>query len=788
MTADPGAERSASPLSPTRTAPPAFTRTATLLTASAGALALLLSVLVSPGLSRRVTHYEVGQFAVAAIRAPYDFSVVDEDATARRRTEAARHTPVVLTLDRSVPAAIASSVSRAFAPVASLLAEAETRRAPPEEDLKTLSAAQQSALRRRVAAASDRRLARDLSEVLPKLQSALGLKFAPETLSALRRERFGEAVVRLLNRLALDVYTQPVVADRSELEDRVRAGLDAGELPRRVAVRQSDSGADGGLLDLSMVRTVDDVRALLPTRSDVLAPEQPSDLRGEVVQILQAQLRPNATYDSTATMERQTTAALSALPVSLTFRRNQLIVGEGQEVTGQTVLALRYLEARRLPSVWLWRLAGSALTCFLLLLAAAQVVHGSPAGRTAVRDLACAASGIAFTATVFWLWLSVADRMVVGSPGTPTVVLSLLFPLAAASMLTRFVAGFAVALLQVIVTAVAVGLMAEPGAALAAYTTVIGLVGVRAVATCNSRACLMRTGLSVAVAAACASVGLSLLMGLDLWAAATTVTASAAGGVVSGLLVVALAPAAENLFGYTTRISMLEMVSYEHPLLKRLMLQAPGTFQHSVSIGVLADAAAVAVGADALLVRVGALYHDVGKTTNSGLFVENQSSGNPHDSLSAAESASLIRAHVADGVAILREYGLPARIADFVREHHGTRLLTHLFDCAREHDSGCEAGDFQYPGPRPRSRETAILMIADQVEATSRTMPGAGADGYREMVDRTIDRLRVEHQLDDAPLTLRDIARLRDALVAVLVGMHHHRIEYPSPRPVAARS
>jgi len=243
--------------------------------------------------------------------------------------------------------------------------------------------------------------------------------------------------------------------------------------------------------------------------------------------------------------------------------------------------------------------------------------------------------------------------------------------------------------------------------------------------------------------------------------------------------VVALAPAVEWLFGYTTRISLLEMVNYEQPLLKRLMVEAPGTFQHSVSIGVLADAAAAAIDADRLLVRVGALYHDVGKIPNRNVFIENQSAGNPHDALDPVESARLIRAHVLDGVAMIREHGLGERIADFVREHHGTRVIEYFLERARQAGGPVDPGDYRYPGPRPRSRETAILMIADQVEAISRTMPGAGPDDLQAMVAATIERVRIEGQLDEAPLALTDVDQIRQALVRALIGMHHRRIDYP---------
>jgi putative nucleotidyltransferase with HDIG domain len=209
------------------------------------------------------------------------------------------------------------------------------------------------------------------------------------------------------------------------------------------------------------------------------------------------------------------------------------------------------------------------------------------------------------------------------------------------------------------------------------------------------------------------------------------------------------------------------------------MVETPGTFQHSLALSILADAAARAVGANALLARVGALYHDVGKTENPWFFVENQSGLNAHELLTPQESARVIRAHVTDGVRLVREHGLGERIADFVREHHGTTPIRYFLEEARERGDVVNEDDFRYQGPPPRSRETAILMIADQVEATARAMAGGTDEEYRAMVRRTMDRIRQQGQLDQCPLTLHDLSAVEEALAQVLMGMHHQRIEYP---------
>lgn len=252
-----------------------------------------------------------------------------------------------------------------------------------------------------------------------------------------------------------------------------------------------------------------------------------------------------------------------------------------------------------------------------------------------------------------------------------------------------------------------------------------------------------------------------------------------AGGFVSAPILLTFGPLAEWLFGHITRLTMSEWLSYEGPLLRELAAAAPGTFQHSINVGVLADAAAAAIGGDALLARVGGLYHDVGKIRAPGYFIENQSGPNPHDSLDPRESARILKAHVSDGIEMVRAQRMGDRIADFVREHHGTGTLRAFREKADALGLAEPPETFQYPGPAPRSRETAIVMIADQLEATARSSPPADAAACDAMVQRTLERIRGEGQLDRSRLTARDLQTARSAFARALQAMYHRRATTP---------
>ena len=239
----------------------------------------------------------------------------------------------------------------------------------------------------------------------------------------------------------------------------------------------------------------------------------------------------------------------------------------------------------------------------------------------------------------------------------------------------------------------------------------------------------------------------------------------------------------EKLFGMTTNLTLLELSSTSHPALRELSRRAPGTFQHSVQVANIAEDLVNELGGNALLAKVGALYHDIGKVENPLYFTENQNSGfNPHDELDYAESAQLITAHVTDGLALAERYHLPAEVQDFIRTHHGTTYTGYFYakELERHPDGDFDVSLFRYPGPRPYSRETAVVMIVDTVEAACRSLKQHTKENTDQMIDRLIDGKVQAGQLDNCPLSYGEIARIRKFLKDKMMSIYHVRVEYPT--------
>ena len=238
---------------------------------------------------------------------------------------------------------------------------------------------------------------------------------------------------------------------------------------------------------------------------------------------------------------------------------------------------------------------------------------------------------------------------------------------------------------------------------------------------------------------------------------------------------------AEAFTGIETDLTLLEWSDLNRPLMQRLSLEAPGTYAHTIAIANLADAACRAIGANALLARVGAYYHDIGKIARPQYFVENQPKGrNPHDALKPDASAQIIRNHVREGLELADAYKLPRALRAFITEHHGTGTISYFLDRARQRETDPVAADYIYPGPLPQTPETAVVMLADGIEAAARVLHEPTPEKVREVVEHIVRQRIDQGQLIDAPLTLRQIEIIKEEFVRVLVGMYHNRIDYPT--------
>ena len=376
------------------------------------------------------------------------------------------------------------------------------------------------------------------------------------------------------------------------------------------------------------------------------------------------------------------------------------------------------------------------------------------------------------------LAVTVAARVLI--PGHTLLVYFI--PFAAVAMIITVLVGGRTALATQIAGALHVGILSGQ-VELVAYVLVPALLGMAAVRRATTAREFAAGAGSVAVGnlgvvAAFTLVGQST----DPVGAAQLAAAAVLSGAGSGLLAFAGMAIFGHIFHITTVFELRELSDPNHPLLRQLLLRTPGTYHHSLLVANLAERAAEVIGADPLVARVGAYYHDIGKMRNPSAFIENQTGTNPHDELDPMVSAGIVAAHVRDGLSLADRYHLPPMIREMIPAHHGTSVVKYFYQLAQQRGQNPEEAAFHYPGPRPRTKEAAIVMLADGTEASVRSLAEKKPETIRAMVERIVADRMAEGQLLDCELTLRDIERVKDAFCELLLGVYHERIPYPEDR------
>jgi putative nucleotidyltransferase with HDIG domain len=356
-----------------------------------------------------------------------------------------------------------------------------------------------------------------------------------------------------------------------------------------------------------------------------------------------------------------------------------------------------------------------------------------------------------------------------------------LIPLPAFAMIVRILLNSEVAILYTVAASVLAAAAASGRWPTLLFLLLAGTAGASRAGRVQDRYRMLLAGLMTAPVCAVGAVALELAFhgaGGIWWAGLF----GAVNGLIAGPLSLAILPVAEYAFGYASDIRLMEFASTSHPLLRRLMEEAPGTFHHSVLVGTLAEAGAVAIHANPLLCRVAALFHDIGKIQKPQYFSENQAgTANVHDVLSPGTSRVVILSHVKEGVRLAKEHRLGDRITEIIEQHHGNSILYCFLDKAQSLETDRRASEeaFRYPGPRPRKREAAIIMLSDSVEAAARSMKEPSAADVEEMVTRIVNRAYLDGQLDDCDMTLRDLHDVGKAFAKVISAVSHGRVDYP---------
>ncbi|MCX7894470.1 MAG: HDIG domain-containing protein [Thermoanaerobaculum sp.] len=707
------------------------------------AFVVLVTLLITPRQATRYPLLRPGDIAPRDIVVHRDVTLPDVESTEQKRRQAGLDVPPVYLLDPSV-------AQQVKAKLASIIAAGQGGERETTKELAAL------------------------------LSQAAGQKVEEDEAKVLRALGFSQDLLLALSDLVDQLYRQGVVEDRVELLRWADKGVTVREL---VSNRET--------VQLDVFRFVD-AAALAETLEQRLAVLRlgSREHRPILARWLARLMPPNVLLDRGETLARRMRAAANVEEVSIHLNRGRVLLRRGDEVSPQVARLLESLAASAQGRPTFWPLFGGfGITALIAVMWFFYFRRES---------LADTEKYVRYGSVLLVLFLSlvlegglafVVGQMaaaVIREPFNQVTVYWPVLPHATGPVIASLMFGVSVGVLFAASQAVLVALMlAFPGHA-TAYALLTAVAAAFATQKVKERNALTKVGLFLAAFNVLCAVALALhdVPTPQLPEIAAHATTAALGGIMAVVLSSFFLPVLESVTGTITDIRLLELSNPNLPLLRRLATEAPGTFQHSLAMANLAEAAAEAIGANPLLARVCCYYHDVGKLVRPEYFIENQRGGpNPHDHLSPWMSALVVSKHVKDGLELARQYKLPEPVREAIATHHGTKLIHFFYNRAKQQatpDTGdVEEQKFRYPGPKPKSKEMGIILLADAVEAAARTLSEPTPGRVQNMIDQVIKRVLEDGQLDECELTLKDLEKISSAFSWVITSAGHHRIDYP---------
>ena len=721
---------------------------------------LILSVLLVGYQFQSIPDYQVGDIADRTIEASQDFQVEDNVATRAMREESIKKVPVVFVLDLRINRRLESELRSAFADARQRIAREKQRLGIPSAEPLPIAVR---------------------SEFLGELTRALTRFAQGGVLEICLDDGFSPSLETQVVKILQESMKSPgVILARDILLQHQERGM---------LLRNAITGKEDPLSNWIAIRDLGQARDVLRQNEYELTAVG-SEEKKKLISFLDSWIVPNVKLDEGAT-DRLTRRVLGELePVLIQVRKGRTIIRAGDEVGAQEFLILQTLKSIKQPR----RLAGKFVGIFLVvtffLFALGHYAHAERkrGGEVRVHHLLLLLI-LTLCVVVSKLFMVLVDVVLqslrIDGLQSP-IHLYLLAPLALGAVLTTLLTNVHLTTFYSLIFSVFVVLLSGESS-LFVYSLAGSLAARYALEQYRERSAIIRAGMIIG----CVNLLVALAQQLYsaspdfLWLIFSVRSISALlSGLFAAMLASLLLPVLESLFEITTDIRLLELSNLNNPILRRLALEAPGTYHHSIMVGTLAEAAAERIGANALLMRVGAYYHDIGKLKTPEYYIENQIySGNKHENLSPSMSSLILASHVKDGLAIAREIKLLPRVRDLIPEHHGTHVMTYFYRKAKEAESNqgkkIDESDFRYPGPKPQSKEAAILMLSDQIEAASRTLEDPSPGQIRGMIRRLVQGTIEDGQFDECDITMKELDQVAETFGRVLSGMYHHRVQYP---------
>jgi len=731
-------------------------------------LSVIISVVIYPNILTRLEIYSLGDVADRDIKATNEFLVEDSELTEKNRQDAVKNVLSVYDFDRTA-INVASRIKEAFAAGRAYLAKpgdtSGTSKDAPSE----------------VKPVSDEP-SMSIDSFRNHFFGILDIPVSDKVFDTLLKSDFSAEAENAAIRLVSEVLNKGVVGNKMMLMAQSGKGI---------TLHRIQTEMESKVTELNRFYDLKEARDFIEGQSEPLTSSMSSPgLAKASLELAAALVKPNLTFNKRETELRKELARKSVTPFYFKVKKGEMLVREGERITPEHLLKVSEQQKFLKQHETLGRVPAMAVLIFSLL--AAMHLIGFMTGRaskTKIKDLLFNA----FTLLAIFLVVMACNFMSYEiARGYSFAPRALIFaiPVASGAMLVSIFHGMGVAASFAVIISVLASRVVGGQVEFFVYFFIGSLVAAHGVRDCRERGVFIKAGLKVGLCNMALALSIEAMSGpfssLELLVA---MLSAFVGGIFVAVIATGLLPLIEMSFGYTTDIKFLELGNLDQPLLRELMVQAPGTYHHSVIVSNMVEATAKAVNANPLLAKVAAYYHDIGKIKKPLYFIENQvDRENKHEKLAPSMSSLILTSHVKDGVEMAKKEGLGREIMDIIRQHHGTSLISYFYEKAKEQE-GKKGGKsleveeevFRYPGPKPQTKEAGLVMLADVVEAASKTLFDPTAARIQGMVQKIINKVFSDGQLDECELTLKDLHEIAKSFNMTLSGIFHHRIEYPEP-------
>jgi cyclic-di-AMP phosphodiesterase PgpH len=728
-------------------------------------LSLTISILLFPSILIKTADYRIGDVAARDIKASHDFLIENKELTEKDREKATREVLAVYDFD-SAALNLLPSIREAFS---------QSR----EQFGQSFDLYDQDRTDKVQAEKTFERGSETYNVAEERFFGILELTPDQELFALLAESGFPAVVEEAIVGLVTEISERGIVPNKTMLKNQIERG---GILLHELYSKKETKVADGErFYDVAGARSY--IRGQGKTLQEKLGSPALTDGAVKLAQLL---IRPNLTYNQRETEARREQARESVKPVYYKVKKGEMLVREGERIGPEHLLKLTEANKSLRGMNLIGRVPAMAILIGVLL--SVLYIIGAQSLKKDSRDLLFAGVTILFLFIFMWVYNFVAEEVARGFPLFSSTVLLFAMPIAFGTMLISIFQGMGVAVVASLIISVLASLLTDGRSEFFIYFFINSVAAAYGVRNCNERVVLIKTGLMVGLINVLLSLAIQTIYGA-FYSIDTMIAAAAGftGGLLAGIIATGILPLIEVSFGFTTDIKLLELGNLDQPLLRELMVQAPGTYHHSVIISNMVEATAKAIHANPLLAKVSAYYHDIGKIKKPLYFIENQMGGeNKHEKLAPSMSSLILISHVKDGVELAREQRLGREIIDIIQQHHGTNLIPYFYHKAQERmltKSGkvtdVKEEDFRYPGPKPQTKEAGLVMLADMVEAASRSLIDPTPARIQGMVQKIINKVFSDGQLDECELTLKDLHEIAKGFNKTLSGIFHQRIEYP---------